>query len=306
MPKRRKKKNRMKKWGRGNNMSGSPTSRFKGHIKVDKNVETGGNKCGFINKKKVPSRKDAWEVKIDTLTECGKAPESIPVWFLPLAKVKVDFLMDKMEGTEWLAYLLGDKINFVVTDIWVPEQEVTSTCVDNVDCPEYNRLSVIGVIHSHHTMGNGFSGTDNDWINQNHVVSLCVSNNGIKGHVRWKTPCGGLKFVEAKAQLKLETDFNEEKFGKLVESNVKKKTWQHSGNYTAYRQGQYKQYYPTYNNVNPAIKNQKKINDITEEENFWETKGNDEVEELNFDSDPTLEQELMLLDEAPTNMEDVV
>jgi hypothetical protein len=46
-------------------------------------------------------------------------------------------------------------------------------------------------------MGNGFSGVDHEWINQNHNISLCISHGGIAGQVRWKTPCGGLKIVKA-------------------------------------------------------------------------------------------------------------
>jgi hypothetical protein len=108
-------------------------------------------------------------------------------------------LMKKYPNIEWLAYLLGDKNEpYIVKDLFIPQQSVTATSVTNIVCPEFNNLPVIGVIHSHHGMGNGFSGTDHEWINQNHDISLCIAKSGIAGQVRVKTPCGALKIVSAK------------------------------------------------------------------------------------------------------------
>ena len=36
---------------------------------------------------------DSWEVKIDCVEACSKAPDTINIWFFPLAKRKVDTLM---------------------------------------------------------------------------------------------------------------------------------------------------------------------------------------------------------------------
>jgi hypothetical protein len=167
---------------------------------------------------------DAWEVEIDVVTECSKVPKVQDVFVELLAKKKIDMLMKKYPNIEWLAYLLGDKNEpTVVKDLFIPQQQVTTTAVTNIVCPEWNTLPVIGVIHSHHGMGNGFSGTDHEWINQNHDVSLCIAKSGIAGQVRVKTPCGSLKIVPAKVIVrfpKIDYDFK----GWMAESTKKIET----------------------------------------------------------------------------------
>ena len=37
--------------------------------------------------------------------------------------------------------------------------------------------------------------------NQNHNLSLVIAKNGVAGQYRWKTPCGGLKIVDAKVKV---------------------------------------------------------------------------------------------------------
>ena len=175
---------------------------------------------------------DEWTVEIDTISACSKAPEMILIWFNILAKKKMDTLMGKYKSLEWLAYLIGEKINdkeYVIEDLFIPKQEVSSARVDNIECENFNDLKQIGVIHSHHGMGNGFSGTDHEFINQNHNVSLCVSKTGINGQVRWKTPCGALKIVEnVKTKLKIDFDFDKEAFLKKADEVISTKTYTHT------------------------------------------------------------------------------
>jgi hypothetical protein len=172
-------------------------------------------------RKVVISKEQCWESDIDMIKNCDKAPEEIEVLVSPLAKDKIDRLMAMFPNIEWLAYLVGstDKENSV-TDIYIPSQVVSSGSVTNVDSSVCNKMNIIGVIHSHHTMGNGFSGTDNEWINQNHDISLCISNNGINGQVRWKTPCGSLKVVKARTKLNLQVNYDVEEFDKQVKKNI--------------------------------------------------------------------------------------
>jgi len=164
-----------------------------------------------------------WDSGITYITNCDKAPENIIVNIDPIVRIKIDSLMEKFPHIEWLAYLIGEGTH--VKDIFIPNQEITTASVDNVFCPEYNTLSSIGVIHSHHGMGNGFSGTDDDWINKNHDISLCISVGGINGQVRWKTPCGSTKIVNAKVVLKYGIDFDKESFFKIADDKIKKKTY---------------------------------------------------------------------------------
>jgi hypothetical protein len=181
-----------------------------------------GKKMSANDRRKIMMVKEkCWESDIDMVKNCDKAPVEIEVLVSPLAKDKIDRLMTMFTNTEWLAYLVGspDKENSV-TDIYIPSQVVSSGSVTNVDSSICNKMNIIGVIHSHHTMGNGFSGTDNEWINQNHDISLCISNNGINGQVRWKTPCGSLKVVKARVKLDLQVDYDVEEFEKMVNERL--------------------------------------------------------------------------------------
>lgn len=159
---------------------------------------------------------DCWEVEVDTVEQCSKAPNEVKVYLTPLVKAKINALMDKFQNIEWFSYLIGEKTddNFLVEDLLIPKQTVTSSSVTNVQCPDFNHHKIIGAMHSHHHMGTGFSHTDDTWVNQNHDISLVVATNGIAGQVRWKTPCGGLMIVPAKVLPYINIDFDKESFYK--------------------------------------------------------------------------------------------
>jgi hypothetical protein len=153
-----------------------------------------------------PARKKKafWEIEIDCVTACSKVQDTAEIRVMPLVKTKVQYLMDKFKGIEWLAYLLGSsklkngEISWTINDIHIPSQKVSSGNVWDVDCPEYNKLPIIGVIHSHHGMGNSFSKTDHDFINENHDISLIMSDSGLAGQVRIETPCKSVKILNSK------------------------------------------------------------------------------------------------------------
>jgi hypothetical protein len=176
----------------------------------------------YINNQFPAQGADHWEIDVDCVEHCGKAPEHVIVWVKPLAKVKIDALMEKFPNIEWLAYLLSDdpeKEPHIVSDIFIPDQEVTATSVDNIQCETFNDLPTIGVIHSHHGMGTGFSGTDHAWINQNHNISLVIAKTGVDGQVRWKTPCDSMKIVPAKVKPYISCEWDKEEF---IKEEVKK------------------------------------------------------------------------------------
>ena len=74
------------------------------------------------------TKDDDWEVKLDVVKECGKISDNGAsiVWIEPLAKVKIDALMGEYKSQEWLAYLLGNKEDMTVKDIFIPEQAFSS------------------------------------------------------------------------------------------------------------------------------------------------------------------------------------
>lgn len=165
---------------------------------------------------------DGWENTDEDLkivTECGRKPtEQINVYFNRLAYSKIQFLMKKFVSCEWLAYLIGDKENRYVKDIFIPSQEASSGAVNNVGAkpPE-----TIGVIHSHHNMGAFFSGTDDAYINQNNDISIVIAHSGIKAMVKWTTPCGYKIETEGKVIVEKEHLFNEDVFENIINKNIK-------------------------------------------------------------------------------------
>lgn len=177
-----------------------------------------------------------WEVEVETVTSCDKAPKDAKVFVELLAKSKIDMLMNEYKDIEWFAYLVGerpDETTFIVKDILVPFQDITATKVDNIECPEFNKVPVIGAMHSHHGMGNGFSGHDHEFVNGNHDLSLCISSrNGIAGQIRWTTPCGAVKIISnIKVKVKypdIDYDFNS--WIKESKDRIKKK----QATYTTY------------------------------------------------------------------------
>jgi len=185
--------------------------------------------CGYVyndkptidNTKIQSVSSSTWEVKIPYIKDCSKAPESIIIFIQPLVKIKIDYLMKKMDNIEWLAYLIGK--DYIVEDLFIPQQEVTGVSVDNIKCNNFNNLNVIGVIHSHHDMSGNFSHTDDEWINQNHDISLVATKQNISGQVRWKTPCGSLKVINAVVKLKMNVKIDFKEFDKVITDNIKRK-----------------------------------------------------------------------------------
>ena len=157
-----------------------------------------------------------WESKIKTVENCGMVSDTFEIFIAPKAKIKIDLLMSLFPDTEWLAYLTGE--GNLIEDIVIPEQEVTSSTVTVIEFPK--DVETIGVIHSHHGMGSFFSGTDNDYINSNHNISICVSHEEMTGVSRIKTPCGALKTVPLSIVFHYNVELNVEEFLNEVDTNI--------------------------------------------------------------------------------------
>lgn len=250
---------------------------------------------------------DAWETDIDCVEACSKAPESVTIWVTPQAKAKIDALMEKYPRIEWLAYLIGSE--YTVEDIFVPKQRVTSVSVTDIECPEYNDLDIIGVIHSHHGMGNAFSGTDHEWINQNHNISLCIAKTGVAGQVRWKTPCNSIKMVKAVTKLKIDFEFEKDGFLEAVDELVNESTYTYT--YHGQSSGHTRRDVGVpVRNTSQLTKDQKSYSEGVavvpkkDDNDVWDTDGGkdgeDEPKELDFTEEKTLEDELSYLDNNPT------
>lgn len=199
--KKRGKKNKHKR--QGNDMMNKPLNQGVFGLKGS-NVpaNTGGCGCAVttpINRtytRPAPAAPSYWEtdIEVQTVNSCGVFSQKVEINVEAKARRKMEMLMKAYDKIEWLAYLVGDKDTNTVTDIVIPKQRVTSV---NVYVDEPVDVPIIGVMHSHHDMGNGFSHTDDEYINQNHDISLCITNTKITGQVRMKTECGRFFLADA-------------------------------------------------------------------------------------------------------------
>ena len=211
------------------NKFNTPTIDQKGLIGFRGTVNLGAN-TPVVTAAPAPS---FWETDIQVVKSCGVIGEAIQVSISSKARHKINALMNHFPGTEWLAYLVGNKDFRYVEDIVIPKQRVTSV---NVYVDDGVSVPIMGVIHSHHDMGNSFSHTDDTYINQNHDISLCISNNGIKGHVRVKTECGRFALVDAKVVDHI-TEFVTSEFIKEIDALITKQTFTYSPYYGVGRGG---------------------------------------------------------------------
>ena len=180
--------------------------------------------------------KDFWEVEIDCVDACSKAKKSVNVFLSLKTRNKAMKYMQWAGAREWLAYLIGELKDgeYFIHDLHLPKQKASATLVNNVVESEYNNLSIVGVIHSHHEMGAGdedrpsFSGHDAAFINSNHNLSLLAGRDrttkGFKivGIARTKTPCDA--FIKVKAVVKpMKEEMSEEE--KALHDEFKEKVF---------------------------------------------------------------------------------
>lgn len=162
---------------------------------------------------------DFWEVKIDCVDSCGKIDKNVNVFMNKESRTKAMLYMKWAGAREWLAYLIGEKKEdgYYISDLYLPDQRTSATLVDKVVADKYNKMTVVGVIHSHHDMGAGdadnpsFSGHDRAFINGNHNLSLLAGNKvgggfQIVGIARSQTPCGSMVTVKADVKAMVEVD----------------------------------------------------------------------------------------------------
>lgn len=201
-----------------------------------------------------------WEtdIEVEMVKSCGVFDDKIEVMISAKARQKMNLLMRKFPRLEWLAYLTGDKDELFVDDIVIPKQRVTSV---NVYVDEGVSVPIIGVIHSHHDMGNGFSHTDDSYINQNHDLSLCITNQKITGQARVKTECGRFMLVDVEVVDAIE-GFEVDDFIKEIEEQISEKTIVHT--YPGVGGNIRGSHYPNFgNNAGYA--------DLDEEDDVWDT-----------------------------------
>ncbi len=140
-----------------------------------------------------------WSTERPSVKVCERLDQTKPELFLPwIIGQKIVAMSKEMGNTEWLGYLIGveeSPNNFKVTNIVVPEQEVSGSSVDVIKPVAGD--NILGTVHSHHNMGTFFSNTDKSFIGVNHKLMVVYSNNnGYKGAFRATTLCGATMLVD--------------------------------------------------------------------------------------------------------------
>lgn len=188
---------------------------------INKNKTKGGEEMYWDAKKEEESKlqnenrdnDEYFEVEIDHVKKCSKVPNELVVNIEDSVLEVFKKFMKWAGKQEWLAYLKGKydpnkpEEEAFINGIVLPNQDASSALVHNIHVDDYE--NVIGVIHSHHEMGIGFSGHDWDFINGNHHISLLISKKEITGVARAFTPCGALKRMNVKMK-RFEKELTEE------------------------------------------------------------------------------------------------
>ena len=119
-----------------------------------------------------------WRVKreSDNGTQCSLIKTPI-IYLEPKVRHKIELLMKEYPYQEWLGYLMGkvsEKENFFVENLSIPPHK--EAFVGSAEAEPFHKPNnCIGVIHSHHTMGAFHSGTDQDYVDKNFLISITVA-----------------------------------------------------------------------------------------------------------------------------------
>lgn len=201
----------------------------------------------MVSYKKYEYEEKSWDSGFRPVTSC---PYMSVSKYILVSKEVIDMaemLSRNLIGYEWLMYCDAeeDDNTILIHSCVIPEQEVTYS---DVEVKKGSNLPV--VIHSHHSMGlKEFSGTDDEYINANHKVSILWTDaKGISNVVvRVDLPCGHVALVKTeKVMVYIPQDYDEEEVKKKVWeqlSNIKKKvyTYKYSPKDTVYP-GYYTEY----------------------------------------------------------------
>lgn len=169
--------------------------------------------------------KNVWSTEDVYIDKCGKYEgEKFDITLSQDVFFKINCLMKRFPRLEWLAYLIGEvdysKKTAYVVDLVIPQQKVSVAKVHDIGMIEEKS---IGVMHSHHSMGNCFSSDDKETINKNNDISLLVSNKKITGQIRIKTECGCYYNMSVNVHYDFQHNVNTEEFLKDIDNKIEEK-----------------------------------------------------------------------------------
>jgi len=174
-------------------------------------------------KKKKVYVEQCWTSELQVHKKCPYN-EPIKLVFSEM-QIKTIQKMDKEFELEFSIYFnVGESKDgsFRITEMWVPEQEVTSVSVDYLDPKD-----ACGVIHKHPSGMNVFSTTDEEFINANHDFSLLLVDGAIKtATARKKMPCGSILQIPVKTVIESKQNPEVIKFVDDAKTKIKERTYE--------------------------------------------------------------------------------
>lgn len=178
------------------------------------------------------SRSSAWDTGYEALEdeECPDMDVDRTLILYNSVYFKIRSMMDEMNRKEWMGYLKGfeDDGDIYIEDIYIPEQTVTSANVNN---EEEQPEDSIGMVHSHHSMGAFWSGTDrSSIIHQNKANMVVDSDMEMEATTLVDLPCGRTAVVDADVLVMNEGDDFED-WAEEQEDKIQTKTYSSSYSY---------------------------------------------------------------------------
>lgn len=169
---------------------------------------------------------------LELIEECPYMT-NVEIVIPPEIMAKIRAIVEIVEDYEFTAFLIHEKIEeedgitYVVKDIVIPKQKVTSTSVD-VDVQSSREYPNAGIIH-YHPFEKGrpdFSVIDEVYVNSNRPFSIVVGKTmKMTAVARVPLPCGHIAKVEAKITTIPKLSKKErKKLKKIIEENIEKET----------------------------------------------------------------------------------
>jgi len=169
-----------------------------------------------------------WTTDKKVIDKCGVCDDIEPIVSVDCEVwEKIKAMSAEMKNKEWLGYLIGtidrDDDYYKVTDIYVPEQEVSYSTVNVIE--DTMLEGIIGTVHSHHSMGAFHSKTDEDFVGSNHDICIVYSNKGAATKIRQHLPCGHCALVDADLMISYPTTGDIPAFIEASKTKIKEKTY---------------------------------------------------------------------------------
>ena len=148
-----------------------------------------------------------WDSDLKTAKFCGRCDLPKPtITLMPQVYERILRITGEVESQniEWLGYLMGhiDEAGaYIISEIFVPKQEVTGAHVEVLEA--YSNERLLGTVHLHpFSNGTWFSSTDNNFIGENHFVMIVHDKNlNFRGQARYTLECGATIMTDAIVQL---------------------------------------------------------------------------------------------------------